>query len=610
MSEARYAIGIDLGTTHCALSYIQLADSQAENLVQGVLDIPQLAAPGSIEEKPLLASFLYIPHGDEFAPGALALPWDAQGHFVVGELARQTGARTPMRLVASAKSWLCHPGVDRRAPILPLDAAPEISRLSPLQVSIEYLTHLRQAWDHRFPDAPLAMQQVVLTVPASFDPAARELTAEAAEAAELGQFLLLEEPTAAFYNWIGASQGSWRQHVKAGDVVLVVDVGGGTTDLSLIAVTEKDGNLELHRIAVGDHILLGGDNMDLALAHVARGKLQSQGVSLDAWQMQALTHSCRAAKETLLNNSSAEAMTVVAPSRGSRLIANTVRTELTRDDVTRTLVDGFFPIVESSARPLSRPRSALTTLGLPYASDAAVTRHLAGFLSRQTGAAEAVVGEQTGGSFLYPTAILFNGGVFKAQVLAQRVLDVLNTWLDQESAPQARLLDGVDLDLAVARGAAYYNFARSGRGVRIRGGTARAYYIGVESAVPAVPGIEPPIQALCVAPFGMEEGSEAQSLPQELGLVVGERVQFRFFGSSTRRQDVMGNVVSDWTAGELEELQAIHITLSADERTPGDIVPVKLRASISELGTLQLEAIPRSGAEHWKVEFDARTVTN
>lgn len=607
MSEARFAIGIDLGTTHCALSYIDLAQSHAENVAQGVLDIPQLTAPGSVEEQSLLPSFLYLPHSDEFSFDALALPWDAQRRVIVGELARQSGARTPMRLVASAKSWLCHPGVDRRAAILPIDATPEIPHISPLQASIDYLTHLRQAWDYQHPDALLSSQQVVLTVPASFDPAARELTAEAAVAAELGQFILMEEPTAAFYNWIGASQGNWRKNVQVGDIVLVVDVGGGTTDLSLIAVTESEGNLELHRIAVGDHILLGGDNMDLALAHVARAKLQVQGVNLDGWQMQALMHSCRGAKEVLLSNQQFETMAVVAPSRGSRLIANTVRTELTQDDVARTLIEGFFPIVECSARPVSRPRAGLTTLGLPYAQDAAITRHLAAFLARQMSAAETVFGEQSGGSFLYPTAVLFNGGVFKAQVLADRVLDVLNLWLSQENAPQARLLNGVDLDLAVARGAAYYAYARSGKGVRIRGGSARAYYIGVESALPAVPGIDPPLQALCLAPFGMEEGSEAQSLPQELGLVVGERVQFRFFGSTTRREDAVGTILSDWAVDELEELKSIQITLPADSRTPGDIVPVTLRASISELGTLQLEALPRSGEEHWKVEFDARS---
>jgi hypothetical protein len=609
VSDALYAVGIDLGTTHCALSYVDLGRSSGDEIAQDLMRVPQLTAPGAVEALPLLPSFLYLPHPDEFAAGDLTLPWEGAPRMVLGEMARSVGARTPIRLVSSAKSWLCHPGVDRRAPILPLGAAEdEVPRLSPYEATVRYLAHLRDAWNHLHPDAELASQEVTVTVPASFDPAARELTAEAAQAVGFSHLVLLEEPQAALYSWIHESAGAWRNQVRVGDIILVIDVGGGTTDLSLIAVTERQGALELTRVAVGEHILLGGDNMDLALAHVVKGKLTAEGKSLDPWQVQALTHGCRHAKETLLMDDTLAAVPVVVPSRGTRLIGGSIRTELTREEVRRTLVEGFFPEVPASARPAARSRAALTKLGLPYAQDPAVTRHLAAFLGMQTGATADLAGFTPGstGSFLHPTAVLFNGGVYKASLLAERMHKVVNDWLASDGAPPARLLEGADLDLAVARGAAYYGHVRRGGGVRIRGGTARSYYVGVESATPAVPGLEPPIQALCLAPFGMEEGTEADIPPQEFGLVVGEPVRFRFFGSSVRREDQVGALLEEWSAEELEELEEIQATLPAEARAPGEVIPVRLRASVTEVGTLRLEAMPRTGSEHWKVELNVR----
>jgi len=352
--------------------------------------------------------------------------------------------------------------------------------------------------------------------------------------------------------------------------------------------------------------------MDLALAHVVRNKLAAEGKTLDLWQLQALTHGCRAAKESMLTDPSIDAMPVVVPSRGSNLIGGTLRTELTRGEVTQTLVEGFFPEVDVSVRPAGRARTALTRLGLPYAQDPGITRHLAAFLGRQARAMENLAGFRTESgsegpaSFLHPTAVLFNGGVFKAPALAERTLAILNGWLEAESAPPVRLLEGTDLDLAVARGAAYYGYARRGQGVRIRGGTAKAYYIGIESAMPAVPGMEPPIEAVCVAPFGMEEGTEAELPPEEVGLVVGELVRFRFFGSSVRRKDQAGTLLEEWSPTELEEIEPIEASLSAEGRSPGEVVPVRLRAAVTEVGTLRLEAVPRTGNETWKVEFDVR----
>ena len=609
----RYAIGVDLGTTHCALSYVDTRASDGEQAELAVLQVPQLSAPGTVESLALLPSFVYLPHESELAPGDLGLPWTSAQDFAVGAFARARGATTPIRMVASAKSWLCHPGVDRRGPILPADAPDELARISPFEASVRYLGHLREAWNAAHPDAPFDEQDVTVTIPASFDPVARELTAEAASAAGYARLTLLEEPQAALYSWIQNSAGAWRKAVRPGDIILVVDVGGGTTDLSLIAVVERNGTLEPHRAAVGDHILLGGDNMDLALAYGVVRKLAAQGTKLDAWQTRALSHACRAAKEGLLGDASLEAVPLVVPSRGSKLVGGSIRTELTRAELDTLLLDGFFPQVGVSEHPQARARSALTQLGLPYAQDAAVTRHLAAFLTRQRDATAELEGFDAAppadASFLHPTAVLFNGGVLKSELLAQRLLATLAAWLDAEGAPPARLLAGADLDLAVARGAAYYGYVRRGRGVRIRGGTARAYYVAVESAMPAVPGMEPPIEALCLAPFGMEEGTEAPLPAQEFGLVVGEPVRFRFFGSSVRRQDQVGTLLDAWNDDELQELDEIEATLPADGRKAGEIVRVRLHARVTEAGTLELEAVPADGDQRWKVEFEVRADT-
>jgi hypothetical protein len=617
--SARYVVGIDLGTTHSALAYAPIEEGESKQVVE-VLSAPQLVAKGSLEARPLLPSFLYLAHESE---GPQALPWDAERTFVVGEYARTRGVDAPARLVSSAKSWLSHSGVDRRGSILPLGAPEDVEKISPVEASWRLLEHLAEAWDARFaaedPSLALAHQEVILTVPASFDAAARDLTVEAATAAGIENLTLLEEPQAALYAWTLAKGDGWRKDVKVGDVLLVIDVGGGTTDFSAIAALEQDGALELVRVAVGDHILLGGDNMDLALAHVVRQKLVAEGKEIDRWQMSALTYACRAAKESLLEDSKLASAPIVVAGRGSKLFGGGLRSELTREEVTSTLVDGFFPEVPSSARPSVRARVGLTQIGLPYAADAAITKHLAAFLGRQVGAVEKIPGWKPpvrhgdagdrAPLLLHPTAVLFNGGVMKGSALAARLIATLNAWLVADGAPPVRVLEGADLDLAVARGAASYGLARHGRGLRIRGGTARAYYVGIESAVPAVPGVEPPITALCLAPFGMEEGTEATLPPHELGLVVGEPVRFRFFGSSVRREDQAGTELDAWKEGELSELSPIEITLPAEGRREGDVVPVRLHAAVTEIGTLLLEAIPvtpQKPDERWKIELGVR----
>ncbi|WP_261885647.1 Hsp70 family protein [Vibrio pomeroyi] len=622
----KFSVGIDLGTTHCVLSFI---DTTNEDARVEVMPIPQLTAPGTVETRSQLGSFLYQPHEHEMNAGSRVLPWSSEPKALVGAIARNLGSKTPIRLVASAKSWLCHGGVNRRDAFLPAGSPEEVEKVSPLKTTELYLEHLKDAWNHANPEHKLADQDVTITVPASFDPAARDLTAEAARNVGFTHLTLLEEPQAALYSWIDNSDDKWRDEVDVGDIVLVVDIGGGTTDLSLVEVTQDDGNLSLNRIAVGEHILLGGDNMDLALAYRLKMKLAQDGKELAPWQVQAMTHACRDAKEALLNDAELQSVPIVVPSRGSKLLGATLKTELTQQEVQQTLVDGFFPKVAVTEHPVQKTRGALTQMGLPYAQDAGITRHIAAFLSKQanalSGNSEAAQqdfnpfanmpgmpgAEAPAADFIKPTAILFNGGVLKSNLLADRLSNTINEWLINADAEFAKQLSGLDLDLAVASGASYYGAVRRGQGVRIRGGIASSYYVGIESAMPAIPGMAPPMEALCVAPFGMEEGSSVQVPSQEFGLVIGQPVHFQFFGSTTRREDEAGTHLDHWTPEELDELPEIQVTLPVSEgRHEGEVVPVTLASRVTELGTLYLEAIATDNGQKWHVEFDVREDSN
>ncbi len=587
MTAPRWVVGIDLGTTNCAVAAVDTAADEPR--VEHVA-VPQVVGPGEVAARATMPSFLLLPAAHEVPADAMALPWTGPAGFAVGAFAQSRGAELPHRLVSSAKSWLSSSHVDRSAAILPwrgADREVDGERVSPVDASARYLAHLRAAWDHARPDAPLADQDVLITVPASFDAVARELTVAAARQAGLERVTLLEEPQAAFYAWLGAAGDGWRQRLVPGDVVLVCDVGGGTTDFSLIEVKDERGNLAMERVAVGDHILLGGDNMDLALAAIAERTLTEQGKQLDVLQRRALVHACRRAKETLLADDAPASAPVSLLGRGSRLIGGTLRVDLARDDARALLVDGFFPACAAEDRPARRRAAGLRELGLHYAADAAVTRRLAEFLDRHDSA---------------PTAVLWNGGVMKAAAIRTRVLAVLADWYGR--AP--RELEGTDLDRAVALGAAYYGQVRRGKGIRIRGGTARAYYIGIESSMPAIPGFPPPVKALCVAPFGMEEGASAELPDDELGLVVGEPSTFRFFASSSRKDDAAGTLVEP-EAAELVELDPVeHEVPVAGDRAAGDVVPVALTAHVTEVGTLELWCRARDGSGRWKLEYSVR----
>ncbi len=546
--------------------------------------IPQLTNPGEVQAEPLLESALYLARDGEFADGALDLPWLEGNRTITGRLAARRGVETLGRLVTSAKSWLSYTGADRTAAILPVNAPDGAPRVSPVEASQRYLEHLKAAWDFEHPDVPFEQQHVVLTVPASFDEVARQLTQKAAEQAGFKNLILLEEPQAAFYAWL-ERHDNWRENVEPGDLVLVIDVGGGTTDLTLITVTEKDGALQLERVAVGDHLLLGGDNMDLALAHSAAARMGK----LDSMQFHALWQQCRLAKENLLSNDEMQDAPLTILGRGSSLIGGTIKGKLTRAEVEALLVDGFFPVVSSHDMPARQRRSGLMEVGLPYEPDAAITRHLARFLRRD------------GAGMACPTHVLFNGGVFRAGHLRKRLIEVLNQFLAEEGKPPVTALEGDDLMHAVARGAAYYGRAREGRGIRIRGGVPRTYYIGIESAMPAVPGFAAPMKALTVVPFGMEEGTGAKVPNREFALIVGEPAEFRFFSSSARKHDDAGTLLEEIDA-DLEEIAPIQVHLEGEE---GQMVRVSLETHVTETGVLELWCVARDG-RRWKLEFQVR----
>jgi molecular chaperone DnaK (HSP70) len=610
---AKYIVGIDLGTTNSALARCD-ATAVEESCIE-IRSIPQLVNPNEVAERSLLPSFLYIPGEFDFPKGSLALPWDAEPKLVIGELARKRGAESPNRLVASAKSWLSYAAVNRTAPILPWQAPEEVPKLSPVEASSQFLQYLRAVWDSgeegEQRKLALAEQDVLLTVPASFDEEARELTRRAAERGGYQQVTLLEEPQAAFYAWLESQGDGWRRRIKVGDLVLVCDVGGGTTDFSLITVSEENGELTLKRVAVGDHILLGGDNMDLALARVLQQRLETSGHRIDTWQLHSLWHQCRIAKEKLFESRKTQKHPVTLLGKGTKLIGGTIKTELAREDLDQVLVEGFFPKVASDELPARQRRLGFQELGLPYAADPAITKHLARFLSEQVRNSPEAAGIRRGRSGLAsPTHILFNGGVMKAAVLRDRVVEVLNNWLRQEGLDALgaeQILEAPDLEHAVARGAAYYGKARRGRGVRIRSGASRTYYIGIESAMPAVPGMEAPLKALCVVPFGMEEGTEATIPDKEFGLVVGEPAEFRFLSSSVRKQDQAGSLLEDW-GSDLEELSPLEVTLKLDGQH-GTVLPVRLETRVTELGTLEVWCVSRDGTNRWKLELNIREKT-
>ena len=588
---ARYIIGIDLGTTNTAVAYVDTRSAKQSVTVFGV---QQLIAPGEVAARSQLPSFVYSAGEHDLTPSQTALPWDTRRRRVVGELARNQGARMPSRMVASAKSWLCHPGVDRQAPILPWGVESD-TKLSPIAASALVLSHLREAWDHAHAgddDAAFCDQELIVTVPASFDEAARELTLSAAHAAGMGDVVLLEEPQAAFYAWIDTHTGRAKKHLKANDLLLVFDIGGGTTDFTLIRVGDDGDSFE--RTAVGDHLLLGGDNIDLTLAKHIETQLRDTGKlkKLDALQWHGLVHACRLAKESLLTDSDLQSAAVTVAGRGRKLIGGTVCGEITQKQLQATVHDGFFPLVQHSATP-HKQRGGLQEFGLPYATDPAITRHLANFLSRH--GAQRI------------DAVLFNGGAMTPASLRKQVVKQIAQWQDDAQPDE---LANTTPELAVATGAAYYGLVRRGLGSRIRGGTPRAFYVGVGQAPGSTANAE---MAVCIAPKRLEEGSSLE-LKRNFDLVTNRPVSFKLF-SSTSRDDQPGAVVNvgdglaDMTEddSDLLELPPIVTVLRARGRSH---VEVRLQVRITELGALEIWCTEQSAENtsgKWRLSFDMRS---
>ena len=588
--SAQYCIGIDLGTTNSVLAFAPLEESEA---LVAVLPIPQLVAPGAIERRLSLPSFLYL--AKSLDDPSLQVPGIRNGLGIVGEYARRIASDQPDRVVAAAKSWLCNKRVDRQSPILPWESDSKL--VSPISATTAFLNHLVDAWHAEFPSAPFAEQRIVLTVPASFDLVAREFTKQAALAAGFPEdFLFLEEPQAALYNWIFSHGQQWRKSLHEHDVLLVCDVGGGTTDLTLVQIQSENGELNMNRLAVGNHLLIGGDNMDLTLAHVASLQFAEKGTKLNAWQSMSLWHSCRLAKEVLLKGEAAPSSYPLSVlGRGSKLIGGTVSIELDRTTVERTLVDGFFPLVGREERPIRDGASGFQEIGLPFESDTAITKHVGAFLSDHLRTDEQKP--------MKLTHLLFNGGVFNSDSFRVRILETLASWDEEGKAPC--VLGGVeDLDQAVACGAAYYSWVKQQGGIRIRGGTARSYYVGIETSGPSIPGMARPLQALCVVPQGMEEGTQTDVKSREVGLKVGQRGRFRFFSSTMRKQDSAGTYLRDWEDSELEETSPLEVELAANDGE--QVVPVRFQSRITELGVFELWCKSTRSDQSWKLELNVR----
>ncbi|MEK6236701.1 MAG: hsp70 family protein [Planctomycetales bacterium] len=597
--QARYVVGVDLGTTNSAAAFV---DAEQTPWRVETFQLPQLVAPGEVESRETLPSCHYQAASEEFSANALRLPWSSDDpRQAVGFFARDHGAKSPARLIASAKSWLCHSGVDRTANLLPWHGAEDVERLSPVEVSGRLLGHVRAAWNHRFPDHPLEHQDLIVTLPASFDEVARELTVKAAAAAGLKRVVLIEEPQAAFYAWIDSQGDDWDRRAQPGQKILVCDVGGGTTDFTLIRVRAgEDDKVMFHRVAVGDHLILGGDNLDLALARHVEPQL-AKGGKLPPRQWAVLVRACRRAKETLLGPSPPEQFVLNVAGGGSRLIGGSLQVEIQRADVEQLLVEGFLPRVDLDDKPAKR-QSGFQEFGLPYAPDSAVTRYLASFLSTHRHAGEDPDQAPTDFDPARPDVVLFNGGLFESPVLRERLLDVLKSWFSDPSDWAPEVLRNDRLDLAVARGAAYYGMVRRGQGVRISGGLARSYYIGVEDdqGQPA---------AMCLLPAGIEEGNSVDLTERRFSLLIRQPVEFPLFVSSTRLTDPAGAVVPLDPAG-MSALPPIRTVLrSGGQGAPAETASVQLHARLTEIGVMDVWCGEVDGKRSWKLQFDVRTAT-
>jgi hypothetical protein len=618
---SRYLIGVDLGTTNSVVAYTDSQEGADAASPIHVFSIPQLVEHGEVLTLPALPSFLYFPTEDELSSGAVSATWDENPAMVTGVLARQQGTLVPSRQVSSAKSWLSYPGVDRRAKILPAQAEPPQPMISPVEASARYLMHLRDAWNNAIgidAETRFEHQDIVLTVPASFDEEARELTVEAARRAGLHKLTLLEEPLAAFYAWIAENRSApaggrssrpyptaegGDEDLRDGELILICDIGGGTTDFSLVSTRLVHGELQFERTAIGEHLLLGGDNLDFALARRVEEKLvedKLKGARLTLRQRYALRRACCAAKERLLSDWSSELSheSVTVLGSGRAIVGQALSVDLTRQEVLQILTVGFLPITARDEMPVQGRLTALRELGLPYASDPAITRHLAAFLTQ---AAVTLNGLPANHGMARPDAVLFNGGFCAPVVTRERIIEAISVWFGGDPKgwrPKLLNRDAVEsaVGSAVARGAAYYGCVRRGTGVRIRAGSARTYYVGWRS--------EEQLQGICVLPAGIEEGSTLPLLDREFSVLANRPVSFTLYSSRT------GHIAHGEVAALDEANVHRHaplVTLLRYGKKMRDLyLLVRLRASFTEVGTLEIWCESRNTPHRWRLQFELR----
>jgi len=606
-SSCRFVVGIDLGTTNSAVAYVDCTEKASGRQQIRIFEIPQLVGPGEVGHRVILPSFLYLPGPYELAPGSTALPWDSERLYAVGEMAREQGALVPGRLVTSAKSWLCHAGVDRKGRILPWGGDADVQKVSPVEASSRYLRHIREAWNDVMArgksEDRLEEQRIILTVPASFDEVARELTVAAARDAGMARVTLVEEPLAAFYAWLSRNEEEWESRMGPGQLILVCDVGGGTTDFTVVAVRQGEKGLRFDRLAVGEHLMLGGDNMDLTLGRFIEAQLARGTSRLDTKRWHQLCHQCRKAKENLLTRESkTDRMDITIVGSGGKLIAGTLKAELTQEKVEELILDGFFPFVRSDESPQGGQRSGLSEFGLPYVQDPAVTRHLAAFWQRYRSLLE----RETVRTSPRPDFLLFNGGALTPASIRSRIQAVVRSWFegDSEGAWAPEELDSPRPELAVAVGAAYYGRVRMGFGVRVGAGSPRSYYVGVASERESEDGEDARL-AVCLIPRATEEGFETSLREPAFHVLTNQPVSFQLLCSSTRLGDRLGDLVS-LGRDEVTELPPIRTVLRYGKKGTAHPLPVELAVRLTEVGTLELWCQLEKTPHRWQLQFDVR----
>lgn len=604
-ASSRYLIGIDLGTTNSVVAFVDTQGSGEGSSDIQVFDVAQVVAPGEVRAVAALPSFLYFPTEAEIVSGALALPWEANPSAMAGVMARDQGSLVPGRQVSSAKSWLCQDAVNRTADILPRDAEPSEPKVSPVEASARYLMHLRNAWNHAMADGEthdpsrrFENQEIVLTVPASFDEEARELTVEAARHAGLGSLTLLEEPLAAFYAWIAQHKQSLHEQLNDGDLVLICDIGGGTSDFSLVRASVNGSDVQFERTAIGEHLLLGGENLDLALARRVESKLSAK---LSLRQQHALRIACSAAKEQILNDASLESLPINILGSGRAVVGQMLSSELSRHEVVDLLTNGFLPVTDPDDLPARERVAGLHEIGLPYASDPAITKHLAAFL-RQAAMAMQVQDDTVAQSDAHPKlarpdAILFNGGFCIASIARERIAEAISNWFSNGASPSSpRTLGNAGMDSAVAVGAAYYGRVRRGEGLRVKAGSARTYYIGMRT--------EGTAKAICVLPAGTDEGTTLPLSNRDFSILANRPVSFNLF-SSTTRHDAHG-ALAELDLAEIHRHAPLVTLLRYGKKLQTMELKVRLSVTFTEAGTLELWCESVSSPHRWRLQFEVR----